>query len=130
MMEFRWPALVTAGVVVLLFIVSWNVGRARGKYRIEAPATSGHPAFERAFRVQMNTLENAVAFLPALWLFAVYVSSAWAATLGAVWLVGRVWYAAAYQRDAASRGAPFLVAAIAFMALALGAVVGVGRTFV
>ncbi len=75
--QLRWAALVTVGVIVLLFAVSWNVGRARGKYGIQPPATSGHPAFDRAFRVQMNTLENAVAFLPALWLFAMYVSGVW-----------------------------------------------------
>jgi len=61
---------------VLLFAVAWNVGRARGKYKVKAPATTGDPAFERAFRVQMNTLESAVAFLPVLWLFAAFVERA------------------------------------------------------
>jgi glutathione S-transferase len=125
----QWPALITIGVIVLLFAVSWNVGRARGKYGIQAPATSGHPAFDRAFRVQMNTLENAVAFLPALWLFALYVSAVWSAVFGAAWLVGRVWYAVAYQKDASTRGTPFVIASAAFMVLALGAAFGVARVF-
>jgi len=89
MHDFRWPALITLGVVVLLFAVAWNVGRARGKYKVKAPATTGDPAFERAFRVQMNTLESAVAFLPVLWLFAAFVSGLWSAALGAVWLAAR-----------------------------------------
>ncbi len=127
--QLRWAALVTVGVIVLLFAVSWNVGRARGKYGIQAPATSGHPAFDRAFRVQMNTLENAVAFLPALWLFAMYVSGVWSAVFGVIWLIGRVWYAVAYQKDAAARGTPFTIASAAFMVLALGAAFGVARVF-
>ena len=125
----QWPALITVGVIVLLFVVSWNVGRARGKYGIQAPATTGHPAFERAFRVQMNTLENAVAFLPALWLFALYVSPPWSAVLGAVWLIGRGWYAIAYLKDAERRGRPFIIASAAFMVLVLGAAFGVARVF-
>ena len=129
MERLQWPALVTVGVIALLFAVSWNVGKARGKYGIQAPATSGHPAFDRAFRVQMNTLESVVAFLPALWLFAAYVSAVWSAVFGAIWLVGRVWYAIANQRDAATRGKPFVIASAAFMVLAVGAALGVARVF-
>ncbi len=80
----------------------WGVARA--KYKIEAPAVIGHPDFERVFRVQVNTLEQLVAFLPALWLFALYVSPAWASVLGAVWIVGRVLYAVGYVPAADKRG--------------------------
>jgi glutathione S-transferase len=129
MHDFRWPALVTLGVILLLFGVAWNVGRARVRHGINAPAISGHPAFERAFRVQMNTLEGAVVFLPALWLFAAYLSGVWSAVLGAVWLIGRVWYAIAYQKNPATRGAPFVISFLAFLILALGAAWGVARQF-
>ncbi len=77
MHDFHWPALITLGVLLLLFAVAGLVGKARGNYKIDAPATTGHPQFDRTFRVQMNTLENAVLFLPALWLFAAYVSGVW-----------------------------------------------------
>lgn len=129
MHDFRWPALITLGVLALLFMVAWGVGRARGKYKIDAPATTGHPAFERAFRVQMNTLENVVAFLPALWLFAAFVSEVWAAALGAVWLVARVWYAVAYQQDAAKRSPPFGLSMLVFVILTAGAAWGVMKGF-
>lgn len=126
-MNFHLPALITILTLFLLFGVGWNVGRARGKYNIAAPATSGHPKFDLAFRVQMNTVENTQMFLPALWLFAWYVSAAWAGVLGGVWLVGRVWYAVAYARDAKKRGPAFIVAMLAFLALAAGALIGILR---
>jgi uncharacterized membrane protein YecN with MAPEG domain len=107
MQDFRWPALITLGVVALLFVFAGAVGKARAKYNIKAPATTGDPAFERTFRAHQNTVENALIFLPALWLFAEFVSGMWAAALGAVWIAARVWYFVAYQEDTAKRGRPF-----------------------
>jgi len=127
--DFRWPALITLGVLVLLFSLVWNVGKARAKYKINAPAITGDPAFERVFRAQQNTLENAVIFLPALWLFAAFVDQLWAGMLGAVWIGARAWYAAAYQQEASKRGPPFLVSILVFWALALGAAWGVVKGF-
>lgn len=129
MHDFKWPALITLGVVALLFAVAWNVGRARSRYNVKAPATTGDPSFERAFRVQMNTVESALAFLPVLWLFAAFVNGVWSAALGAVWLAARVWYAIAYQQNAARRGPPFGLAFLAFMVLAFGSAWGVVRAF-
>ena len=129
MHDFRWPALITLGVLLLLFAVAGIVGKARGKYKIAAPATTGHPEFERAFRVQMNTVENAVLFLPALWLFAAFVSGLWSAVLGAVWLAARVWYAIAYLQDAGKRGPAFGLSSLVFAILTFGAAWGVVRAF-
>jgi uncharacterized MAPEG superfamily protein len=107
MQDFRWPALITLGVVALLFVFAGAVGKARAKYNIKAPATTGDPAFERTFRAHQNTVENALIFLPALWLFAEFVSGMRAAALGAVWIAARVWYFVVYQEDTAKRGRPF-----------------------
>ncbi len=79
------PALVTLLTVLLLFGTMWAVGRARSKYNIKAPAISGDAAFERAYRVQMNTLESTVMFLPTLSLAARYAFSGWAGVAGLVW---------------------------------------------
>lgn len=121
------PALVTLLTVLLLFGTVVMVGRARGKYEIKAPAVTGHPAFERAYRVQMNTLEQTVLFLPTLWLAANYGFSGWAGIVGLVWLVGRVWYAAAYLGDAGKRGPGFGLGMLAWLVLALMACIGVIR---
>jgi uncharacterized MAPEG superfamily protein len=129
MHDFRWPALVTLGVVALQFMMAVNVGRSRAKHRIDAPATSGHPEFERVFRVQMNTQESALMFLPALWIFAAFVNEIWAAALGVVWLAARVWYSIAYAQAAARRGPPFGLSVLVIVVLTAGAAWGVARTF-
>lgn len=121
------PALVTLLTVLLLFGTLFAVGRARGKHGIKAPATSGHPAFERAYRVQMNTLESTVMFLPTLWLAAHYGFSGWAGVAGLVWVAGRVWYALAYLHDPAKRGPGFAVGMAGWIALLVMAAIGIGR---
>ena len=124
------PALVTLLTILLLFGTTVMTGRARGKYGIKAPATSGHPLYERAYRVQMNTIENSVLFLPTLWLAATYGFSGWAGVAGLVWVIGRVWYALAYLRDPATRGPGFATGMLAFLALLVMASIGVGRALV
>ncbi|MGN6704617.1 MAG: MAPEG family protein [Rhodanobacter sp.] len=121
------PALVTLLTILLLFGTTWLVGHARGKYAIKAPAISGHPMFERAYRVQMNTLEQTVMFLPTLWLAATYGFTGWAGIAGLVWVAGRVWYAAAYMADPAKRGPGFGLASIGWIALLGMAAIGVVR---
>jgi glutathione S-transferase len=118
------PALVVLLTAILQFATMFAVGHARGKYRIEAPAISGHPAFERAYRVQMNTLESTVMFLPTLWLAVHYGNVLWAGAAGLVWVLGRVWYALAYLQDAKKRGPGYLVSMLGWAALVVMAVIG------
>lgn len=121
------PALVTLLTVLLLFGTAFAVGRARGRYQIKAPATSGHPAFERAFRAQMNTLEATVMFLPLLWLAAYYGFALWGGIAGLVWIVGRVWYAVAYLKQAEKREGGFVLGMLGWAATLVLAAIGVGR---
>jgi uncharacterized MAPEG superfamily protein len=118
------PALDTALAVLLFMTTTALVGRARGKHGVKAPATTGHPDFERAFRVQMNTLEALAVFLPALWLAATYWNAEYAGYIGLVWVLARVWYAAAYMADAAKRGPGFILGMVASMILLFGGVIG------
>ena len=123
------PVLVVLLNVLLLMGVAIVTGRARARHGIKAPATSGHPVFERAYRIQMNTLEYSVVFLPTLWLAATWGNPVWAGILGLVWLAGRVWYAFAYLRDPASRGKPFGLSMVALLLLVVLAIWGVVRLF-
>jgi len=120
----QWPALITWLTAILLVALGFNVGQARGRYGVKAPATTGNEQFERIYRAHMNTLENAVVFLPVLWLAAWYWKPALAAACGAVWLVGRAWYAHAYARNPAGRAGGFNLASLAFIVLLVSAAVG------
>ena len=121
----HWVSLVVLAVLVQYFYFGILVGRARNRAGIAAPATTGDPVFERTLRVQENTLEQLVIFLPAVGLFAWYVSPGLAALLGVVFAVGRGMYAAGYIRDPGERGRGFLVTVAAQGVLVIGAALGV-----
>ncbi|HET6587223.1 MAG TPA: MAPEG family protein [Oleiagrimonas sp.] len=123
------PELVILLTVILLFATAFMTGRARSKYQIKAPATGGHPVFERAYRIQMNTLEQTVMFLPTLWLAARFGNPSWAGILGLIWLFARTWYVIAYVRDPAKRGPAFGLGMLAWGLLLLLAIYGVIRLF-
>jgi glutathione S-transferase len=126
-------ALVTLLSLALLFWMGAGVARARVRFGVLAPAVTGHPEFERHFRVQANTLEGIILFLPSLWLFALTVDGLRGgdlgdkigAALGLVWIIGRVIYMRSYVRDPARRGLGFGVQALASMLLLIGGLVAV-----
>ena len=109
---------IVAALALLQYIgFSVQVGRARGLYGIHAPAVTGHPMFERQYRVQMNTLELLVVLLPSLWLAARHVPPLWVAGAGAVYLLGRLLYARAYARDPATRTLGFALSMLPLLFL-------------
>lgn len=106
-----------------------QVAQARGRYGVKAPAVVGHELFERAYRVQMNTLELLVALLPLLYIAARYWPDAYVAVVGAVYLVGRLLYWRSYTRAPASRTLGFVISMTPIMVLllaSLGALLRVG----
>ncbi len=121
MMAHRWTALVTLLALMAYFWMAMQVGRARGKTGIKAPAMTGDPLLERAVRVQENTLEWLPIFLASLWLFAIYWNEFVASALGLVWILGRLLYSTGYMADPAKRSTGFLIQFVAAMALLLGA---------
>lgn len=124
--------IVAVVIVLALFqfvVFGFLVGGARGRYQIEAPATTGHPVFERYFRVQQNTLELLVMLVPSIWLFGMYVSPTWAAALGAVYLVGRFVYLRSYVADPKKRSTGFGLSFLPIAVLALGTLWGAGSRY-
>ena len=120
-----FPALVTILALLLYVGVFVTAGRARARHGIQAPAVTGAPEFERAFRIQQNTMEQLIWFLPALWLFAFYVSPTWGGLLGLVWIGGRVHYALSYYRDPEARGPGFITGFASAAVLLVGALLGI-----
>lgn len=120
-------AIVTVLTLIEYFAFGILVGRARVRHGVKAPAISGHPMFERYFRVHQNTAEQLWLFLPGLWLFARHVDPGIAALLGSVWIVGRVLYLRGYVADPEKRGAGFALGALASLILLIGALIGATR---
>jgi glutathione S-transferase len=125
-----YTAATTLLALLLYFALSNVVGQARAQYGIKAPAVTGHENFERAYRVQMNMVEQMVFFLPALWLCALLLSDIGAAVGGLIWVIGRAIYAVSYMNDPAKRLPGVIICALAQLALWLGAAVGLVRAVI
>ena len=116
--------IVTALAIFQFIVFGYKTGRAREKYGVKAPAITGNEIFERHFRVQQNTMEQLLVFLPGIFLFSRYWNPVWAAALGAVYLIGREIYAAAYVKNPASRSLGFALSALPAMVLIAGGLIG------
>ena len=102
-------AIVTILALGQFILFSIQVGSMRGKHGVKAPAVTGHAEFERMFRVQQNTMEQLVAFVPALWIFAYLVNPLWGAGIGLVFIIGRFIYRSSYIKDPDARGMGFTI---------------------
>jgi len=119
-----WVSIVAGTALVQYMAFVMRAGRLRGQHSIPAPSTTGHPEFERQLRVQSNTVEQLVVFLPALFLFAHWVSEPWAAGIGGVFILGRALYARSYVAEPSKRGPGFLLTLLPNLILTLGAMIG------
>ena len=122
---FLLVALITLLALILYMVLTLRVAAQRGGDRIATPGNAGSPEFERALRIQVNTLEQLVPFVVAMWLCAAYLQPLVAAVGGAVWLIGRVMYVFVYTAAPAKRALPFAISTIATIGLIIGALVGV-----
>jgi uncharacterized membrane protein YecN with MAPEG domain len=116
--------VVTMLALLQFILFAMKVGGARGKYGVNAPATTGNEDFERCYRVHYNTMEQLVCFIPALWGFGFYVSELYAAGLGLVYLVGRAIYASAYVKEPKSRTIGMMATMLPTFVMIIGAIIG------
>jgi glutathione S-transferase len=119
--------IVTALAVLQFIVFGFRVGGARGRYGVKAPAMTGNEIFERHSRVQMNTLEQLIAFLPGIYMFSHYFSPKVAAALGVVYLIGRELYAFTYVKDPGNRSVGFGMTFLPVVILVLGGLIGAVR---
>jgi glutathione S-transferase len=116
--------IVTVLAVLQFILFGFQVGKARGKYGVKAPATTGNEIFERFFRIQQNTLELLVGFIPGIYLFSRYLNPLWAAALGVIYLVGRQIYATTYVKDPSKRSLGFGLSFLPVAVLLIGGLIG------
>jgi glutathione S-transferase len=122
---------IVVGLALAQFLFfCFAVGKARGTYKVAAPATTGNEMFERYFRVQMNTLELLVIFLPSILLFGQYFGSYTATALGVIYLIGRMIYFTSYVKDPKSRSMGYGLSALPVLVLLAGAIIGAIRAAV
>lgn len=126
----EWVTIVTMVALIEVGVFAMLVGRARMKYGVQAPATTGNEIFERFYRVHYNTIEHLMLFIPGLWAFGYYVSPGWAAGIGVVFVLGRIIYAVSYIRAPESRGPGMLASVLPCWVLVIGGLVGAVLTVV
>ena len=124
-MELVYVTIVLA--LVEYMVMGALVGFARARYKIAAPALTGHPDFERTNRVHVNTLENLIIFIPSVWIFGAYLSALWAAILGFVFVAARAIYAFGYLQAAEKRSIGAGLTGIVEIALIAGGSIGLAR---
>jgi glutathione S-transferase len=107
-------------------VITFMVGRARDVYNISPPATTGHPKFERIFRIHQNNAEQLIATIPAMLLFGLYVSPYWAAGIGMVFVLARLAYVFIYLKDPKLRIRAYFPGFAATAVLIVGALIGLG----
>jgi uncharacterized membrane protein YecN with MAPEG domain len=106
------------------FYFGMQVGGARSRTGVAAPAVSGNEEFERYFRAHQNTLEQLVIFLPALYAAAYFAHELFAVACGVAFLIGRMLYFRTYTTDAEKRGPGMIVTVAGNMLLVLGGLIG------
>jgi glutathione S-transferase len=124
------PATLLTGLVTLFAILiaigtAILVARVRTVTGVLPPAMSGDPRVERALRVQGNTVESFIVFLPALWLAALYFQGWVPPIIGLAWCLGRIAYAAGYMSDANRRHVGFGICMFAILILVVLAAIGI-----
>ena len=102
-------------VVVLMLILlqalyfGIEVGRARQRLGIEAPAVSGDDKFDRYFRAHQNSLEQLIIFLPAVLVTAYLGYSITCVVCGVFYLLGRAIYFRSYVKEPKKRTLGFVL---------------------
>jgi hypothetical protein len=124
-----YTAFVTLIDLMIYAALTANVGRARIKYKIQAPAIAGNETFERILRVQINTVEQLILHLPLLWIAACAMDDMFAAAFGVIWALSRILYARGYYQKAKRRAKGFIIGMLVNVILLIGAIAGTVASF-
>jgi|TARA_B100001059_G_C17708677_1_gene514216 uncharacterized membrane protein YecN with MAPEG domain len=121
-------AIITVMILIQTLFFGFEVGKARGKYNIKAPAVSGDENFDRHYRIHQNTIEQIIIFIPSLWLFGYFVNNNVAAALGVLFIIGRLVFRNAYLKNPASREIGFMMGFLPMAICLLGTLFFVSKS--
>jgi glutathione S-transferase len=121
----EYVTLVVIGALFEYVFFTLRTGKARADSGLQAPAVTGDEMFERLFRVQQNTLEQIVVFIPSIFICGMYLSEPAAAAIGVLFIIGRAVYFNAYITNPEQRGPGMIITVLSNTLLLLGGLAGV-----
>lgn len=116
--------IIALALLQYLYFV-FRVGSSRGRYGVDAPATTGNEEWEKLYRVQANTMEQLIVFIPAIYMAASFAHLWTAVGIGIVYLIGRTAYAWGYRAEPGKRAIGMLMTFFPNAILVLMAIGGV-----
>lgn len=106
-----------------MFFLTARAGALRGKHDIVPPKMVGNEDFEIAYRIQANSVEQLVIFMPIMWVGAISLGDIWGGAAGLVWIIGRLVYAKAMNSDPSKRGTGMIITTLPMAVLLIGTAV-------
>jgi len=122
--------IITILALAQFILFGIQVGSMRARHEVKAPAVTGHEEFERMNRVHLNTMEQLIVLLPALWIHAQYANPLWGALIGLVYIVGRFVYRAEYLKDPTTRSLGFSMSFVPSVVLLIWVLVAMGLNMI
>lgn len=122
--DFIYVGIVSSLALILTYFTLFRSGIARVRFKVEAPSHEGPDEYVRHVRAHQNTIEHLVLFLPGMWLFAFAVDPLWAAGIGVIWPVARLFYALGYYKSAQGRRLPLYISMPVIYIFLLGSLIG------
>ncbi len=118
-----------AVIVIMVALIQYEyfatiTGTSRSKHGVHPPKTTGNETWERLFRIQQNTLEQLIVFVPGVVAFAWFVSPKWVIVPGVAFIAGRQLYSWSYLKDPKGRGPGFAMTFLSNAALVIGSLIG------
>jgi len=130
MLAYPLTSLALSLALLVFFGIALNVGRSRATWNVPAPASSGHPEFDKRYRVQMNTLEQLALLAPAALMAVGFIGDQATGGLCLTWSLGRIIYARSYYADPAKRGPGFGLTLLPSLILIIAVIVGAVRSLI
>jgi glutathione S-transferase len=117
-------AIILLALLQFIFFTG-RTGFSRGKYDVKAPKTTGNERWERIYRIQQNTMEQLLVFIPGILIFSIYVSETWVVLPGILFIVGRHVYSRTYLESPENRGPGMVLSMLTNIVLIIGGLIGV-----